>query len=178
MVPTVTQQLLSLHRRLADTILPALPPDEEFAREQGRLMLATLNWLLDTHEYEYRYEVVENTDYRHLLSSLVNLGRSEVDEHLRAEIRTILAEAGLAEDEARTPLAELADQTRQLKQLAARLASVLLSGSDAEATQSLLGHAARVQEKRELAFYRMTGFSQEARELRSVLGRVRSDTSA
>jgi hypothetical protein len=58
MVPTVTQQLRSMRRRFCDTILPALPPDAEFAREQANLMLATFDWLLDTHEHEYRYQVV------------------------------------------------------------------------------------------------------------------------
>lgn len=174
MIPTVTQQLQALYRRLAETVLPAIPADEEFAQEQGQLILATLNWLMDTHEYEYRYEVVENTEYRSLLSELVHL--DGLDEQLRAEARANLAEAGPREDEAATPLPDLADQSRRFKRLAVNAASDLLanSGAGAEAARPLVARAARIQGMRELAFFRTTGFSPENRELRAEL---RSDQS-
>jgi hypothetical protein len=170
MVPTITQQLRSMRRRFAETLLPAIPEAEEFAREQAQLMLATLDWLLDTHEHEYRYEVVENTEYRSLLTALLTLDNTDLDPDLLAEAHDELAEGGPAASEAATPLPELADQTRRLKALVERHCTALLDSADARNAASLLARTARSQGRRELAYYRATGFPQEPDELRAVLG--------
>lgn len=170
MVPTVTQQLQSMRRRFCDTILPALPTDAEFAQEQAKLMLATFDWLLDTHEHEYRYQVVENHEYRSLLTALSALSGSD-----RPEIDSSLAEAGPAPDGASVPLTELAEQNRRLKQHAMSLASALLDGPEAGAARTLLARTARAQGDRELAFYRSTGFPQDAAALGSKLDPAHHD---
>lgn len=169
MVPTVTQQLRTMRRRFCDTILPALPAEAGFAQEQAKLMLATFDWLLDTHEEEYRYEVLENDEYRRLLTALAELLDPAGDDQLREEIKSCLAERGPTPDEASTPLAKLADQTHRLKEHTMQLASRLLDGPGAGAARRLLAQAANVQGNRELAYYRLTGFPQEAETLQSNL---------
>ncbi|MGW0891165.1 hypothetical protein [Saccharopolyspora sp. NPDC002578] len=170
MVPTVTQQLRSMRRRFCDTILPALPADADFAREQANLMLATFDWLLDTHEHEYRYQVVENHEYRALLAALSALTGGD-----RSQVDTCLAEPGPARDEASVPLADLAGQNRRLKEHAMSLASALLDGPGPSAARTLLANAARAQGDRELAYYRSTGFPQNAAPLGSNLDSARHD---
>lgn len=175
MVPTVTQQLRSMRRRFCDTILPALPADAEFAQEQAKLMLATFDWLLDTHEHEYRYQVVENNEYRSLLTELVFLAGAATGEQWREEANACLAEPGPAPGEASVPLADLADQNRRLKEHAMSLVSSLLADSEAGDARTLLARTARVQGDRELAYYRLTGFPRDAAEIQSTLGAVQHD---
>lgn len=175
MVPTVTQQLRSMRRRFCDTILPALPTNAEFAQEQANLMLATFDWLLDTHEHEYRYQVVENNEYRSLLTELVFLAGAVVGEQLREGADACLAEPGPAPDEASVPLADLADQTRRLKEHAIRLGSSLLADSGSGEARSLLAKIASAQGDRELAYYRLTGFPRGAAEIQSTLDSVQHD---
>lgn len=170
MVPTITQQLEAMRHRFAQTIVPALSPAAEFAQEQAKLMLATFDWLLDTHEYEYRYVVVENNEYRRLLSDLAGaLGDTGAPQRLRDEVRACLAEQGPAPQEAIAPLPQLAEQTRRFKQLAMSVAAALQEGAKANAVRALVADCARAQGKRELAFFRKTGFPRDAQDLRSEL---------
>lgn len=169
MVPSITQQLESMRHRFAETVLPALSADAEFAQEQAKLMLATFDWLLDTHPYQYRYVVVENSEYRNLLSDLVSLADAGVSRGLLEQARARLDEPGPAPDEARTPLFELADQTRRLKQLAMSIAAALQETDERGAACDLVASIARSQGARELAFFRMTGFTQGGHGLLSEL---------
>lgn len=175
MIPTVTQQLRSMRRRFCDTILPALPPDAEFAQEQANLMLATFDWLLDTHEHEYRYQVVENDEYRRLLAELVGLAGDALGEQAREEAGACLAEPGPDPGEASVPLADIADQNRRLKEHAMGLAAAALADSGSGETRARIARTALSQVDRELAYYRSTGFPRSAGELRSALNPVQHD---
>ena len=70
MMPTVTQTLSTMRLTLEQTVLPALPADGAFVQEQVGLMMATLDWLVDVHESEYRYELTENEEYRAFLQAV------------------------------------------------------------------------------------------------------------
>ncbi|MEV4419885.1 hypothetical protein AB0L40_07915 [Patulibacter sp. NPDC049589] len=134
MMPTVTQTLSTMRLTLEQTVLPALPADGAFVQEQVGLMMATLDWLVDVHESEYRYELTENEEYRAFFAAV---GR---------------------ETDAAPPagdLAALRDQTRALKRAAADLV-----GDDEPARELLLGLAER-QGRREQAWFRMTGFPED-----------------
>lgn len=178
MVPTVTQQLEAMRRRFAETIIPALPQDADFAQEQAKLMLATFDWLLDTHEHQYRYVVVENNLYRRLLAELAALGGRGLPEPLCADVRACLAEPGPAAEEASTPLPRLEDQNRRIKQLAMTMAGALQDGADAGAARALVAECAHAQGKRELAFFRKTGFPGDEHDLLSELDPVTSTAKA
>jgi hypothetical protein len=173
MIPTVTQQLQSMRLRLMETIIPALPSDARFAREQAGLMVATLDWLLDTHEYQYRYEVVENVEYRRLLAELTgSYGDMITDEATRRGVHEALAAPGPSVRDAATPLRDLTDQNRRLKWLTQRVFTTLSeapSGDTTRRARTLLAQVARRQARRELAFFRLTGFPQETDDLQAVL---------
>jgi len=165
MLPAVPELLQALKTRMAETIVPALPADAVFAQEQAGLMLATLDWLVDVQAHQYQYEVVENGDYLRLLD----------------ELREVLGDAGSgrgADDEEPVPSAPLVDldglreRNRRLKAVAGRLyARIGAQGSPEQADRARrrLADVARRQERRERAFYRMTGFPVEAEDLGTVL---------
>jgi hypothetical protein len=160
MVPTVTQQLRALSATLTKGVIPALDPDDAFAAEQAGLMLATLNWILDVHESEYPYEVVENGEYRALLQRLAELPVGLWD----SELETALKAAGgeLPPADAEPPsLAALRGQTRRFKELAERAYATLAAGAApdvAARARELMLDAARHQSRREQSWFRMTGF--------------------
>src|SRR5438067_8853026 len=160
MVPTVAQQLRSLSAALTKAVIPALDPDDGFAAEQAGLVLATLNWILDVHESEYPYEVVENGEYRRLLSRLAELPVGLCD----ADLETALKAAGSEGPPAGSgppPLAALRSQTRRYKELADRAYAALAAGAAPESAaraRELLLDATRGQSRREQAWFRMTGF--------------------
>ncbi len=173
MIPTVAQQLQSIQLRLTETIIPALPTDARFAQEQAGLIVATLDWMLDTQEYQYRYEVVENVQYRRLLAEF-----AEGDENQLAiadalpEVRDTLSEPGPSPQDAAMALGDLADQNRRLKDLTRRVFTTLLavpSSEPAQRARVLLAEVARRQGERELAWFRMTGFPQAPGEIAAVL---------
>lgn len=173
MIPTVAQQLRSIKLRLTETIIPALPADARFAQEQAGLMVATLDWLLDTHEHQYRYEVVENVEYRRLLAELAEGDEATpTDDATLAEVRDTLSEPGPSPHDAAMALGDLADQNRRLKELTRRVFAALSAVPSAEAAQrarALLAEVANRQGERELAWFRMTGFPQAPGEIAAVL---------
>lgn len=143
MTPTVTQQLQSMQTVMQRVIMPTLPADAKFANEQAGMIWATLGWLVDVHESEFRYELDEASDYRHALAALKDLGAT-VDEALLGE-----ESAGANGD-----LAALRQQGRRLK--AAVVTAGLALGTPA--TTTLLDLADK-QSAREQAWFRMTGFT-------------------
>ncbi|MCU1691585.1 MAG: hypothetical protein JWM64_676 [Frankiales bacterium] len=142
MTPTVTQQLEAMRTTMERVVLPALPADAKFALEGAALVHATLNWLVDVHESEFRYELDEAADYRRLLGQLAELGA--VDAALLAE-----APAGADGD-----LGAVRAQSRRLKE-AAVTAALDVGG----AARGLLLDVADRQSAREQAWFRMTGFT-------------------
>ena len=182
MIPTVAQQLQSIKLRLTETITPALPADERFAQEQAGLMVATLDWMLDTQEYQYRYEVVENVEYRRLLAELAeSTGAQLTDADALSEVRNTLSEPGPSPQDAAMALADLADQNRRLKELTRRVFTALSTVPGAELAQrarTLLAEVARRQGERELAWFRMTGFPQAPGEISAVLAGATDEPEA
>lgn len=78
MIPTVSQQIFAIRNSMAKTVIPALSPNEKFAAEQANLIVASLDWLLDAHESEHRYEMVELGITGRSLQSWLNCGRVRV----------------------------------------------------------------------------------------------------
>lgn len=156
MVPSIAQQLQSLSKALAETIIPALPEDAGFAREQAGLSLATLGWLADVQAHAYRWEVAENAEYRALLQELAALDAGGSD-----GVRELLATPPPPAHEALPAPEDLAAQNAALKEESGRLFTQL-AGADGEtrerATQLLSGVSQR-QSTREQAWFRMTGFT-------------------
>lgn len=150
MIPTVTQQLRAMRIRLEETVVPALPDEAGFAREQALLMMATLDWVIDTHEHEYRYQVVENHEYRRLVAAL---GPGD------PALADLLARPAPSPGDVAVPLAEIAEQNRLLKEFVADTReSSAEDPAERERSHDLLTGVARRQRDRELAWYRMTGF--------------------
>lgn len=147
MMPTVTQTLQTMRLTMEQTIAPALPADGAFVQEQAGLIMATLDWLVDVHESEYRYELTENEEYRAFLSG-----------------------AGADIEPAPDPgdLQAVREQTRAMKQTAADLVQ-----TDDGARDDLLALALR-QGERERAWFRMTGLAGDApADIATVLGGAR-----
>jgi hypothetical protein len=146
MTPTVTQQLEAMKTTMERVVMPALPGDAKFAHEGAGLVHATLNWLIDVHESEFRYELDEASDYRALLLALADLG--DVD-------KTLLDEEPAGAD---GDLAAVRDQGRRLK--AAAVSAALAIGGPA---RGLVLDVADKQNAREQAWFRMTGFTATAK---------------
>lgn len=152
MVPTVAQQLQSVRRTLAATVLPSIDADASFAREQAGLVLATLDWILDVQASEYRYETVELDDATALVAAFHALDPDATDGEADP------APATPADPAVPTDLTAIRARVLAAKQ-AAEAAFVALSPTDhADEAWRLMSAAARRQAERELAWARMTGF--------------------
>ena len=165
MIPTVTQQLEAIKRRLAEAVVPELPADAAFAREQVMLIGAALDLLVECHEHEYRYAVVENRDYRTLLERLSRLA-SGTD----AESEELLAEVAPRPDDGALALTTITGQTERLKAAAERLyTSSAVDPGAADESFALLADVAGRQVEREASWYRVAGFTAGAPSIGSLL---------
>ncbi len=173
MIPTMEMQLKSLRKRLLETVMPYLPEDAVFAKEQANLMLATFDWMIDTHTYNYRYEVIENVEYRNLVSNLAKDAEALPGEKATvAAIQELLAEKAPRPDEGAFPMKKLIDQNIRLKRFAETLFQALTAdaGTDlAKAAKKQVGKVASLQERRERAFYRFTGFYIDSEAIEDVI---------
>lgn len=178
MLPTMRQQLQAMQRRMDETVVPALPADAKFAREQAAFIVTTLKWILDTHEQQYRYEVIENLEFRRTLRDMVLAADHALDQpRLFDEIRAALAESGPSAADAAIPVATIIDQNRRLKQLAATLYAEVSErvGARDNPTRKAFARAALRQGEREIAYYRMTGFVALGNDLATVLAEQSRD---
>jgi hypothetical protein len=168
-VPSIAQQLQSLRNVMAETIIPALPAEAAFAQEQAGLMLATLDLLSDVQAHAYRYEVSENAEYRQLLEAL----RPFVDDPSEGEeIRAALGGRLPPAPDALVSFEVVAAQNKAFKALTGRLSESLLreSSDRAHRARALVLDTARRQGEREQAWFRMTGFPDQAKALAELFG--------
>ena len=172
MLPSISQQIQSIKTRLEETILPEVANSSAFVQEQAALILMSLEWILDTHEHQYRYEVVENADYRKLLTDMIKLeaaGSAGAD--LVRSIRQVIQEPGPDAQEASIPLSAVAEQNRRLKKLAANLYREFARdhASKSNPAREMLAQVALRQGDRELAFFKRTGYTKTPDNIGTIL---------
>lgn len=174
MLPTIPESLTALRRRMAETVIPALPADP-FVQEQSALMLATIDWLLEVQPHEVAYEVVENEDYRALTTALAGLLPENRRARAAERLDAIIGRTHVPSIADVPRVAEAVEQNRELKALAGELFTAITRGEAAadesavEKAKAQMVEVARRQERRERAFYRMTGFPVDPEELGAVL---------
>jgi hypothetical protein len=171
MIPSVTQQLEAIRRRLIESVVPELPADAAFAHEQVLLIGAALEFLIECHEHEYRYAVTENHDYRVLLDDLTGSGAAA------GEAADLLAEQRPAPDDGAIPLRTITEQTARMKVAAERLHDRLVAQRPAAGepdVSALFARTAVRQVEREAAWFRRAGFTRDADPIDSVLKGARS----
>jgi hypothetical protein len=166
-IPAVTQQLEAIKRTLVASVAPELPPDAAFARQQVLLIGAAIDFLIECHAHEYRYAVVENTEYRTLLEELA--GRAAVPP---PDATDVLAEEGPAPTDAQLPLRSITEQTRRMKVLCEQLYADVAAGGgvDIPAVLDLQARTAERQVEREASWFRLAGFTMDAPPIDVVLG--------
>ena len=172
MLPTVSQQLQSIKRRMEETIIPALPSSEKFAQEQAAFILITLNWLMETHEYQHRYEVIENIEYRELLQNMINRDlHLEHGGRMLDAIQNAILEPGPSQSDGAIPLSTIIEQTRRFKKLSGELYTALSAhnGREGNPTVDLFSDVAIRQGLRELSFYRRTGYTESPQDIGEIL---------
>ena len=167
MIPAVTQQLEAIKRTLVASVVPELPAEAAFARQQVLLIGAALDFLIECHAHEYRYAVVENSEYRTLLKELA--GRAST---LPTDVADVLAEQGPAPSDAQLPLQTITEQTRRMKVLSERLYADVAAGGgvDVPAVLDLQARTAERQVEREASWFRLAGFTMDAPPIDVVLG--------
>jgi len=172
MIPTVSQQLQAIKRRIEETIIPELPENAKFAREQAAFIVISLDWLLDINEHQYRYEVVENMEYRQLLADMIDRSKGEIADDSIQLIRRSLLEPKPPQQDAIIPLQTVIEQNRKLKKLAAELFTMFSkqNGSHANPARDLFARVALRQGRRELAFFSRTGYVEVGNTLGMELG--------
>lgn len=168
MIPSVEQQLRSVRRTLADTVVPAIDPADAFAAEQAGLILATLDRVLDVQASEYRYDLLEWQDATALVAALAGL------EARGASVAPADGDGAVAPAD----LDALRAATIAAKTDAERRFRALLDGEDADAARSLMGRAGRRVTERELAAARMTGFPRSVGSIAEVLERQAAEPFA
>jgi hypothetical protein len=165
-IPSTTQQLEAIKRSLVTTVAPELPAEAAFARQQVLLIGAALDFLIECHAHEYRYAVVENTEYRTLMKELA--GRASTPP---ADVTDVLAEEGPAPSDAQLPLRTITEQTRRMKVLCERLYADVAAGGgdDIPAVLDLQARTAERQVEREASWFRLAGFTMDAPPIDVVL---------
>lgn len=171
MNPTIAEQIGAVRRRLEQTVLPALRPDADLAREQGEFILAALDLIATAHEHEYRYEVIELHDARATVEDLVACVTDE-----QARLR-LLAECEAPPgplprvDECATSLADVRAAGRTFKRQVARLFEMLHNAGPVprDAAIAVMSRLAERQVERERALYARTGYTTSERSLGEVL---------
>lgn len=172
MLPSVADQLRAIKCRLEETIIPEIPEESKFARDQADFILTTLSWILEVNEHQYRYEVVENREYREGLSLLLNLAKDTSEgKCLPGHAERLLASEGPGVEEGLIPLTSLEAQNRQLRKLVAEMYRGLVDQhpDKAEEARSILKVLALRQGERDRAFYRKTGYLESATSLGDIL---------
>jgi hypothetical protein len=166
MIPPVTQQLEAIKRTLVTSIVPELPAEAAFARQQALLIGAALDFLIECHAHEYRYAVVENTEYRTLLKELAGRATAAPE-----EVSEVLAEEGPAPSDAHLPLGTVTEQTRRMKVLCERLYADVAAGGggDLPAVLELQARTAERQVEREASWFRRAGFTMDAPPIGALL---------
>ena len=166
MIPAVTQQLEAIKRTLVASVAPELPPEAAFARQQVLLIGAALDFLIECHAHEYRYAVVENSEYRTLLEGLA--GRAATSP---TAVTDVLAEDGPAPSDAQLPLRTITEQTRRMKVMCEQLYADVAAGAgdDAPAVLDLQARTAERQVEREASWFRLAGFTMDAPPIDAVL---------
>jgi hypothetical protein len=175
MIPTISQQLKAIKVRIEESIIPELPLESKFAREQASFIVTTLDWLLDTHKHAYRYEVVENVEYRNLIAAMLRRNiAADAEVPLVAAAKEVIQEKGPLPDEASIPLDDVLEQNRRLKQAAMALYAALSArfGSTDNPMRDLLAAVSMSQAKREVAFFSKTGWVQPGDDLGVLLAEV------
>lgn len=150
MVPTVTQQLSAMQDTMLRFVLPAIPVDQTFAREQAGLILASLGWLADVNESQQTMELQEHDDLIRLASAM--LGLQFGDDAARTQLQRLSAAA----PDADASVADLRCSSRELKALTARALDTISDADEARAI-ALFSNSGRRVVAREQAYGRMTG---------------------
>jgi hypothetical protein len=182
----VGEHLLAIRRRLAETIIPAVSVEDELAVEQSTYVLRALDWLIEVHALEYRYEVVENVRYRRALTELIDLLGGPGSEERDDLVSVAAAEAARVSprsDEAATPLVELTRSTRAMKDLFMELfvGRPTAGTPDDSRFLQLLQSVSKNQVELELALHASGEYASSDRSLAGVLGAGvgdRDDTTA
>ncbi|MCB1476720.1 MAG: hypothetical protein H6883_12130 [Rhodobiaceae bacterium] len=174
MLPSVAQQISAIKSRFEETIIPEIPEQAKFARDQAQFILVTLSWLLEVHEHQYRFEVVENHQYRSGVADLVAIaqGSAGMSDLLR-EVSALLASPAPKATEAMIPLSTLEGQNRSLKGFVARLYKAIPEEAPEKAEQArhVLKRLSLQQGERDRAFYRRTGYVEGPDSLGDLLYR-------
>ena len=150
MVPTVTQHLLVMQDTMLRFVLPVIPADQPFAREQAGLIMASLGWLADVNESQQPMETQEHDDLLRLAGGLLEL---HVDDDQARSRLLELVQSPLGAD---ATLEELRSRSRELKALTARAFDHVAEADEDRAIALFSGAGGRVV-AREQAYGRMTG---------------------
>lgn len=163
MIPTVAQQISAIRHTIAKTVMPALDPAAAFAQEQAGLVLASLDWLLDTEASEHRYEQIDREDQRAVLMDLVAVSsgsENAAGSSVSGKAGRVLADTAVAAPD----LLGLRQQNHELAVAIEELFDEVTAtdGENADRATVILASAARRQGERERAWCRMTGFTSSA----------------
>ncbi|MEU7812224.1 hypothetical protein [Pseudonocardia sp. NPDC049154] len=170
----MAERLATIRRRLSETVLPALPADADFAREQGEFVLQALDLLEAVAHLEYRYDLVEAHDYRRALTELAAI--LPTDHELVDPLAGATA-VPLPTPDPRPSPAALADHVRMCKELVGRVFTVLARGDDRARALEVLRELADRQVERERALFAPTGATTSSATLAHVLTAVHVDDS-
>ena len=66
MVPTITARLRTMMKAMQEVVLPAVDPHHSIAQEQAKLVLGSLNLILQQIDFAHAFEVVEAREMQRL----------------------------------------------------------------------------------------------------------------
>ncbi len=92
MVPTISARLRSMMKAMQEIVIPAVDPQHAIAQEQSKLVLGSLNLILQQLDYAHAFEVVEAREMQSLGRELADL----IDDVKPSHATTRRARADLA----------------------------------------------------------------------------------
>lgn len=160
MVPTITARLRTMMKAMQEVVLPAVDPNHSIAQEQARLVLGSLNLILQQVDFAHAFEVVEAREMQSLGKELAALLKANSAPEAAKSIPEINAASAAIEDPL-TPTTALQQINQALRGTIGSLIQAGESSGDAalikQIAQRVLAYA-ESQLTRERSWIAATGF--------------------
>jgi hypothetical protein len=88
MVPTITTRLRTMMKAMREVVIPAVDPQHAIAQEQAKLVLGSLNLILQQIEFAHAFEVIEAREMRAMIGELAKLVGDEIPDAAAALVKT------------------------------------------------------------------------------------------
>jgi hypothetical protein len=159
-------------RSTTEVIIPAIDPSTQLAVDQANILVGNLRILLDQHDKEFQFRMVELRDYKKLVEGLVGIAKGgQETEARRAEAEAVLAKiapTAALPIPSQADLSELAFAARTAADALTRAAFADGDSAFRKAAEGLVLDTGRKEILRERVWVRKANFESDPSALPSI----------